>query len=239
MRVRVVVPLTGTQFNDVILEEARAIVDAACEVDLSNIDEGSESIESYTDEVAVGPDILRKVRDAADDGVDAVFITCFGDPAVHAARELVDIPVAGGFEPAVLMAMSLGESFSVVTVLPNVVPLIRGLARRLGVSDRLASVRVIDTPVLELEDHEALVRDLHQEMRRAVLEDDAHVLVLGCTGMLGVAARLQAQLAEEGLDVPVVDPTQAALLWLEMQARMGVRHSRRTYMSPPPKARIV
>ncbi|MEZ5100424.1 MAG: aspartate/glutamate racemase family protein [Thermoleophilia bacterium] len=86
MRVRVVVPLTGTQFNDVILDEARAIVDAACEVDLANIAEGSESIESYTDEVAVGPDILRRVREAEEDGVDAVFITCFGDPAVHAAR---------------------------------------------------------------------------------------------------------------------------------------------------------
>jgi allantoin racemase len=239
MRVRVVVPLTGTQFNDVILDEAEAAVAEETQVELVNIDEGSESIESCTDEVVVGPDILRKVRDAAEDGVDGVFITCFGDPAVPAARELVDIPVTGGFEPAVLLAMGLGDQFSIVTVLPNVVPLIRGLARRLGIADRLASVRVIDTPVLELEDHAALEAKLHEAMRLAVLEDDAHVLVLGCTGMLGVAASLQRALAAEGLGVPVVDPTKAALGWLELQHRMGVRHSRRTYMPPPPKVRAL
>ena len=55
-----------------------------------------------------------------------MFITCFGDPAVPAARELVDIPVVGGFEPAISTVLNLGERFSVVTVLENVVPMISG-----------------------------------------------------------------------------------------------------------------
>jgi len=62
-------------------------------------------------------------------------------------------------------------------------------------------------------------------------------MVLGCTGMIGVAAALQKQLESDGTYVPVVDPTGAAVLWLESQVRLGIRQSRTTYMPPPAKAR--
>jgi allantoin racemase len=35
-----------------------------------------------------------------------------------------------------------------------------------------------------------------------------------------------------------VDPTGAAVLWLESSVRLGVRPSRTTYMPPPAKARV-
>ena len=69
---------------------------------------------------------MSEVIKAEAGGADGVFITCFGDPAVPAARELVDIPVVGGFEPAVSTALNLGERFAVVTALDNVVPMISG-----------------------------------------------------------------------------------------------------------------
>ncbi|MDV6277188.1 aspartate/glutamate racemase family protein [Rhodococcus erythropolis] len=59
--------------------------------------------------------------------MDGVFITCFVDPRVQAAREIVDAPVVGGFEPSFLTAMSLGDRVGVVTILPNVVPMLRSL----------------------------------------------------------------------------------------------------------------
>ena len=239
MNLRVIVPVIGDQFNDLIHEEASAYAGAGTVVEVVNLDSGTASIESAYDEVLVGPDILRKVEEAADEGADAVFISCFGDPAVPAARELVDIPVAGGFEPTVLTAMALADRFSIVTVLPSVLAMIRRLGDGLGISQRIASTRVIDTPVLELEDRDALTAKLLIEMRRALAEDGAHALVLGCTGMLGVARMLQETLAAEGPFVPVIDPTAAAVLALESQVRMGVHHSRRTFMSPPLKARNV
>lgn len=237
MKLRVVVPVIGSQFNDRTLQEASSFAGPGTEVDVVSLDHGAESIESFYDEALVGPDILRKVEAAADEGKDAVYISCFGDPAVAAAREIVDIPVVGGFEPAVLTALGLAHRFSIVTMLKNVVPLIWQRARQFGIAERISSVRVIDTPVLELDDREALEAKLLREMRVAAEQEGAEAVVLGCTGMLGVAAVLQDALSEEGPFTPVIDPTGAAVAWLESQVRLGLRQSRRAYMPPPLKLR--
>lgn len=237
MKLRVIVPLIGSQLNDGVLQQARSLAGPETEVDVVNLDHGVASTESCYDEALVGPDILRKVEAAADEGVDAVFINCFGDPAVSAAREIVDIPVVGGFEPAVLTALGLADRFSIVAMLKNVVPHLWRLARQFGIADRIASIRVIDTPVLELDDREALEAKLLSEMRVALEQDGAEAIVLGCGAMLGVTAILQNALSQEGPFTPVVDPVGAAVAWLESQVRLGLRQSRRTYMPPPIKLR--
>ena len=206
MKIHIVVPITSDQFNEQIEQEARGFLRSDIDLEISHLQSGPASIESFYDEVLAGPPIVAEVAKAADNGADAVFITCFGDPAVPAARELVDIPVVGGFEPAVATALTLGERFSIVTVLENVVPMISGLAASMGVSNRLASIEVIDTPVLELHDGDALLKSLFEASCRAIESRGADVLVLGCTGMLGVAAKLQEKLEAEHVRVPVVDP---------------------------------
>ena len=133
-------------------------------------------------------------------------------------------------------AINLGERFSVVTVLENVVPMIAGLATRMGIADRMVSIEVIDTPVLELHDGDTLLKSLFEASCRG-LSGGADVLVLGCTGMLGVAAALQSRLESEQARVPVVDPTGAALGMLLTMHSMGLKPSRRTYMPPPDKER--
>ena len=237
MKVHVVVPISSTAFNDQVATEARSFLPDTVALEVTSISSGPASIESFYDEVLAGPPILEAVRQAVGGGADGVFITCFGDPAVPAAREIVDIPVVGGFEPAVAMALMLGERFAILTVLDNVVPMISGLLARMGVRQRVASIQVIDTPVLELHDAAALSEALFEAACRAV-DDGAGVLVLGCTGMLGVARALQDRLAAGRMPVPVVDPTGAALNVLLGCHTMGLRPSRSTYMSPPDKLRL-
>lgn len=236
MRIHIVVPITSESFNDQITQEARDFLGDDIDLEVSCLPYGPASIESFYDEVLAGPAIVSEVMRAEANGADAVFVDCFGDPAVPAAKELVDIPVVGGFEPAVSTALNLGERFSVVTVVENVVPIITGLATRMGIGSRMTSVEVIDTPVLELHDTEVLLKNLLEASWRA-LDAGADVLVLGCTGMLGVAAALQTRLEAEGTRVPVVDPTGAALGMLLSMHSMGLRPSRRTYMPPPDKER--
>ena len=62
----------------------------------------------------------------------------------------MDISVVGGFEHAVSAAIN------------NVVPMISGLATRMGLAHRMTSVEVIDTPVLELHSSEALLKSLFE-----------------------------------------------------------------------------
>ncbi len=56
------------------------------------------------------------------------------------------------------------------------------------------------------------------------LRDDlgAQVLVLGCAGMVRYRARLEA-----ALEVPVIDPTQAAVAMAIAAVRLGVGTGRR------------
>ncbi len=237
MKIHVVVAISSPMFNDLVTEEVRSFLPDTVAVEVASLPSGPASIESAYDEVLAGPPILEAVQRAAAGGADCIFIDCFGDPAVPAAREIVDIPVMGGFEPAVAMALMLGRRFSVLTVLDNVRPLISGLTERMGVQQRLASIEVIDTPVLELHDAAAMTEELFKAARRAV-DGGADVLVLGCTAMLGVARAVQDRLAQEGPAVPVVDPTGAALNVLMGCHTMGLRPSRTTYMPPPDKQRL-
>src|SRR5699024_9396220 len=99
--------------------------------------------------------------------------------------------------------------------------------------------RVIDLPVLGLEDRQTMLDRLYEQSLDAIESNEADALVLGCTGMLGVVRELMDRLAEAGHKIPVVDPTGAAITWLEGSHRLGVFPSRSTYMTPPEKERSI
>jgi allantoin racemase len=237
MHIRVILPIIGESLLEHVRSEVVGWAAPGTTVDVVSLERGTASIESEYDEALAAPGILQRIEQAARDGVDGVFITCFGDPGVHAAREIIDTPVVGGFEPAVLTALSLGENVGIITVLPNVVPMLRSLARRYVIERRIGTIRVVDLPVLGLEDRQVLLERLLEQASDAIAKGEADVIVLGCTGMLGVADELRQRLAAKGLGVPVVDPTGAAVTWLESCVRLGLTPSRTTYMPPPAKDR--
>lgn len=237
MHLRVILPVIGTTLLDHVRTEVEGWVSPGTTVDVIELERGTASIESEYDEALSAPGILQRIEQAAADEVDGVFITCFGDPGVHAAREIIDAPVVGGFEPAMLTALSLGERVGIITVLPNVIPMLNSLARRYTIERRIGGIRVVDLPVLGLEDRDLLLDRLFEQAADAVATGEADVIVLGCTGMIGVAAELRDRLADKGMPVPVVDPTGAAITWLESSVRLGVTPSRTTYMPPPAKDR--
>jgi Asp/Glu/hydantoin racemase len=64
--------------------------------------------------------------------------------------ELVDAPVVGIAEAALLLACTLAHQFSVVTVIPRIVPMLRDLVRRYGLESRCASVGSSGLSVLDI-----------------------------------------------------------------------------------------
>ncbi|MFD0047869.1 aspartate/glutamate racemase family protein [Actinomycetes bacterium NPDC127524] len=238
MKIKVIMPITSDIFNEEILEEVKYYASKTTEVGVTSLDYGPASVESEYDEALCVPNFLEKAKEAEEEGYDGIISDCFGDPGVKPAREILDIPVVGACESSMLFASSLAKSFSVVTVLPNVVPMIENISKTLGVNGNLASVRYVNIPVLEVHDKDRLKRELYEEMIKAIEQDGAHALVLGCTGFMGVAAELQKRLKQNGYDVPVIDPVFAATRLLESLITMGVKQSRLTYMTPPSKQRI-
>lgn len=200
------------------------------------IERGSVTIECEYDEAFSAPEVIKlAMAEAGKGGVDGVFVNCFGDPGVRAVREVLPVPVFGGFEPAIYLALGLGDTVGIVTVLKNVVPMIRGAIARAGLEKRVTSLRTLDMPVLELADRDKLMENLYAECRKAVEEDGVSVLVMGCTGIVGVNDEMMRRLSADGYGVPVLEAAQCAVTLTELYARMGLSQSRLTYMPPPKK----
>lgn len=238
MKLMVIFPVVASALTEEVEREFRHYAAAGTDVDVCHLDYGPESVESEYDEALCVPNFLEKALEAQNVGYDGVITDCFGDPGLKPARELLDIPVVGAAESTIMFAATLGRSFSIVTVLPNVVPMIENIAIGLGLERKLSSIRTIDMPVLDLVDKQAMEDALFEETKEAIKRDHAHALVLGCTGMMGVAANLHNRLVREGYDVPVLDPAFCAVKMLESLVQMDVKQSRLTYMAPRQKNRV-
>ena len=226
-------PVTADVMTPEIFKYMCKYLEADTEVGTSQITAGPPTIECEYDEALAGPYVLELCKKAEEDGYQAIFINCFGDPAVKAAREYVNIPVFGGFEPATHIALGLADKLSIVTVMPHVVSLMRGNVAKAHLNERIVSIRNINIPVEELQDHEKVCKALVEQAVAAIEKDGAEGIVLGCTGFVDVAERIKTDLLAFGYDVPVLEAAQCALKLCEVYAKMGLRQSRLTYMTPP------
>jgi allantoin racemase len=237
MRVIYVVPgpMSRGPLGVTELDRRRSVLARAAfpgtEVEITDVPEGPHSIESAYEEYLSVPATLTAIRELERKGYDGAIIGCFGDPGVDAARELVRMPVVGPGEAAMLFAASLGHRFAVVTVLDSIVQPLRRLAWSTGVLDKLASVRSVNIPVLELyRDLERTFSRMVEVGRQCLDADGADTLILGCMTMAFAERHLDL---ERALDVPVVSPAHAALKFLEGLVGAGLRHSKRAYPVPP------
>ena len=133
-------------------------------------------------------------------------IACFGDPGVHALRDRTAKPVLGIQEAAVSTALTLGQRFGIIAILPTSIPRHLRSLGAMGVLDRLAGDRALGLGVAELADPAITQTRLIDTGRALRDQDGAEVLILGCAGM----ARYRAVL-EQMLQIPVIDPCQAAV----------------------------
>lgn len=164
---------------------------------------------------------------------DGIVLAGFGEHGVEGLRELVEVPVVDITEAAAMVASLLGRSFSVVTTLDRTVPLIEDRLTLMGLRGRCASVRASGLAVLEVEtDPEAARQVIVAEALRAVREDRAEVICLGCGAMAGLTAAVEA-----ATGVPAVDGVTAAVKLVESLHQLGLRTSKiRTYARPLAKA---
>ncbi len=234
MRLRII--FIGHQSRDFLREQRKyreSLVSAGTTVEIESIREGPETIEQDLDELLAGPAILEEVRRAERDGANAVVVDCALDPGLSGLREAVAIPVIGAGQAAFALAISLGDSFSIISPLGSLAPAYRRRIREYGLAPYLASIRVIDFPILDLLNPEA--GDAFVAAGAAAIEQDgADVLILGCTGMSPVVPALQAR-----LPVPLVDPAAAAIAFAEMTVKLGLSHSKRSFPAKGAGARHV
>ncbi|WP_108837163.1 aspartate/glutamate racemase family protein [Tateyamaria sp. Alg231-49] len=133
-------------------------------------------------------------------------IACFGDPGLHALRDQTALPVVGIQEVSVMTALTLGQRFGVIAILPTSIPRHLRAFGAMGVLDRLAGDRALGLGVADLADESKSLAAMIATGKRLRDEDGANVLIMGCAGMARYRAPLQ-----EATGLPVVEPTQAAV----------------------------
>ncbi|NKK65254.1 aspartate/glutamate racemase family protein [Rhizobium leguminosarum bv. viciae] len=231
MRILIVNPNTTASMTEKAATAARVVAASGTEIIAATSRMGPVSIEGHYDGALAIPGLLAELRERQAVGYDAAVIACFDDTGLEAARSFADVPILGLCESAVVTAGFLAQRFTVVTTLERSRVLIDNLVRRYGMGDR-AKVRASDIPVLELEDSASgAIGKLRAEIERALLEDGAEAIVLGCAGMTDLARELQ-----EIYGVPVVDGVAAAVKQAEALVSLGLSTSKRgSYASPLPK----
>ena len=151
MRIFVVNPNTSKSMTDHLRRELEKIKRTDTELKVVCSEYGPITIESAYDEALAEPATLERVRQANEEGYDAVILACFSDPALDAAKEISEIPVVGIEESTMHIAAMLGHKFSITTSGKNRVPTRDLHVRKHGLESRFASTLVLDMSVAEMD----------------------------------------------------------------------------------------
>jgi allantoin racemase len=233
MKIKVINPNTTQSMTEKIGAAARAVASPGTTILEVSPSMGPPSIEGHYDEAVSVLGVLDEVRKGEADGCDGYVIACFGDPGLLAAREIARGPVLGIAEAAMHAASMVATGFSIVTTLTRTVGIARHLVGVYGMSGFCRSIRATDLAVLELErPGSSAYATILEECRRALSQDGADAIVLGCAGMADLAERIGGEVG-----VPVIEGVTVAVKFVEALAGLGLRTSKIGELAPPfPKA---
>ena len=218
MRILCINPNSSPEVTEAIEGICREYALPKSKIEVKSIKEAPPGIESYLD-AAISEKYLLDKFEKWKEKYDGFIIACHSDIGVDLLRELTDKPVIGIGEASMLLALPLGHKFSILSLKKKKIPQKEDLVKKYGFENRCASVRITGLGVVgnDKEKREKLI----QEGEKAVEEDGAEVLILGCAGMAGLDKEI-----EKIVNVPVIDGVVSALMLIESLIRYGVSTSK-------------
>jgi allantoin racemase len=231
VRILVVNVNTTASMTEVIRAQAARVAAPGTEIVALTPFFGPESVEGNFESYLAAVAVMDRVL-AYDQPYDAVVQAGFGEHGREGLQELLDVPVVDITEAAAHVACLLGHKYSVVTTLHRAVPQIEDRLRIAGLLERCASVRASGLGVLDLDDDAGRAVDaIAAEAVKAVRDDHAEVICLGCGGMAGLDEKVRA-----ATGTPVVDGVAAAVKLAEALVGLGLSTSKiGTYAAPRQK----
>lgn len=214
-------PVGSDLFDEEMTRLFRAEKMPDTEVEVRSLERGPEHLEYHYYGALVLPDVLHMLRQAEQEGFDAAVVGCFYDPGLKEAREVVEgMPVVFPEEACVYQAATMVDRFSILVGRRKWIPVMRENVERYGLGSRLASLRPLQMGVHDFQkDHDETRRRMLDQARKAVEEDGAEAIILGCTIEFGFFQELQ-----ERLGVPVLDATVTPFKVAELKAELRQRY---------------
>lgn len=233
MKILVLNPNTSASMTAEIGAAARAAAAPNTEITTAQPSFGAVAIdsaaESYLSAVGVMDVVAGRLADGTFDA-DAVVLAGFGEHGKDALQEMLDVPVLDIAESAAHVAHLIGRRFSVVTTLARSIAPIEDRLLLAGLAAHCASVRACGLGTADVDaDPDGAVAAIVAEAARAVTEDGADVICLGCAGMAGVTGAITS-----ALGVPCVDGVAAAVGLAQMLVGLGLSTSKAGVYAPGP-----
>ena len=235
MKILWIDPVGTDGFDAIIGKILKDSAQAGTKIDVVSLPQGGPlHLEYHAYEGLVTADITRLVYHFSAD-YDAIVIGCFYDVGLREAREVSrKAVVTAPCQSSLVFASHLGNTFSVLVGRKKWIPRMEENVRMYGYAERLASMRPLELGVYDFQaDVKRTARIMLDEGKKAVEEDNAEVLILGCTIEFGFHEKMQQELG-----VPVIDAVAAPFKLAEMLASSAeLFHwypSRKWGSEPPP-----
>lgn len=215
MRLLLINPNTTAAMTDRLAAVASGVLPPGATLTALTAPRGVPYVSSRIEAQIAGGVVLEMLADHAA-GHDAVVIAAYGDPGLSAAREMLDIPVVGMAEAAMLTACMVGARFAVVTFAARLLPWYAEGVAASGLSARCAG---FFTPQEGFASVTSVAQDLRGPLTalcREAADAGADVAILAGAPIAGLAAEIAAE-------VPVVtlDPVSAAVLQAAALVRLA------------------
>lgn len=215
MRLLVYNPNTTQAVTDRMVAQARRHASADTEIVGLSAPRGVPYI-SLPEQAAAAETVTLEVVAREWRAYDAIIVAAFADPGLMAARALSKRPVLGIAESALLTAAMMGERFAIVSMASTLLPVFETMARRLGLTDRLATSFFLDAPVTDIArmpiDHGAA---LEAACRDIAARGEVSSIILGGGPLAGLADSFRAR-----IPVPLLDGVACAVRHAETLVRL-------------------
>ena len=216
MNILLINPNTSEHVTQRMLQEAQSVLGDEASIHAYTAQTGPAIISSRSENAIALAEMLRLAA-THQKGHDVLVLGVSIDTGLMALREMLDIPVVGMAESALLTACMLGGKIGCLTLGASMVPVYEELTHSYGLSSRVSKWRAIEVPsAFRVTDADpAVVEALIQACHQLVRQDGADVIVLCGAVLAGYACHVAAVVG-----VPVVDPIRAAALQALTVVRM-------------------
>ena len=217
MRILLINPNTSEFVTDACTAEAQRSASPETEI-IGVTGTMGPPIISCRSENAIGTHTAMELAATHVEGCDAVLLAVSFDSALAELRELLDVPVVGMTEAAMLTACMVGGRFALLSFGERAMPLYEQLAHGYGLRERFAgafSLRQL-TPA-ELKDPSVLMPMIADKAAEAIDGAGAEAIVLAGAVFAGLARELRGE-----IPVPVLDGISCGVQMAEMLVRLAL-----------------
>ncbi len=207
------------------------------DVDIVGLSQGRVT-ETRVDAALTLREELEAMVKAEKDGYDAVVMGCALDPGVVEAREMVKIPVLGCFQTTLHLAGILGNRLCVIVPSGRYgIRMQSQNAKNFGFDNvSFRSITFYAQQSLEQAYQykktgkiNEIIEKIINVSVRAIEDDDADVLALGCNGLAWAVEPAKAELSKRGYDIPFIIPISATIEVARAMVNLGLTHSNLFY----------